>query len=236
MWQPFPEDISTTGFWVDKIFYLALTLTTIAFILVVAILLYFLIRYRDKPGHQPYYTRGDSAKAVLFTVGLALLVFIAIDVNLAFHDHHAWKNVWASHRAKDALRIEIMPEQFAWNFRYAGPDGEFATEDDIVTMNDMRIPVNKSVVVSMKSKDVIHSFFLPNFRVKQDVVPGLITMMGFEAKKTGTFDIACAEHCGLGHYRMRGILTVTSEENFNKWLEARGKRKSPADWGWKWDV
>jgi len=114
--------------------------------------------------------------------------------------------------------VRVEPEQFAWNAQYAGPDGVFDTADDVRVINDLHVPIGRPVLVSLKSKDVIHSFFLPNFRIKQDAVPGIVTHLTFEATKTGTYDIACAQLCGLGHYRMRGELTVDSQKDFDKWI------------------
>jgi cytochrome c oxidase subunit 2 len=117
-----------------------------------------------------------------------------------------------------AMNVEILAEQFAWNLRYAGADGKLNTADDVLSLNQMHIPVGRPVIVSLKSKDVIHSLFLPEFRVKQDAVPGMTTRIWFEATRTGSWEIACAELCGLGHYRMKGFITVDSPEDFEKWL------------------
>lgn len=231
----FPFDASAVGHEVDKLFYLALKLTGFTFLLVVAVLLYFAIRYRSRKGGRGYYTHGNSPKALGLTLFLALIVFVGIDINLAVHDHFAWEKTWGRAPRGNALRVEIQPQQFAWNIRYAGPDEEFKTEDDIVTMNQMHVPINRPVIVALQSKDVIHSFFLPNFRLKQDAVPGMVTSLSFLPTKEGAYDIACAEHCGLGHYRMRGLLTVESEEKFNQWLiSQRQGRAADLAWGWKW--
>ena len=230
----FPQNVSTTGEWVDRLFWLAFGLTSVAGIAVVLVLGYFLFRYRAQPHRKAFYTHGDSRGALLLTGGLALLVFFLFDVNLAYHDHLAWSAVWGTPpSANEALRIEIMPEQFAWNIRYAGPDGQFRTADDVTTINQLHIPDNRPVIVQLSSKDVIHSFFLPNFRVKMDAVPGMVTSLYFQAKARGTFDIACAEHCGFGHYRMRGFLTVESPEAFKAWLAEQAKEGPPdLTWGW----
>jgi len=217
MW--FPEDASKTGFLIDNLFYLAFTLTAVTFVIVLAILTAFLFKYRSRKTQKAYYTQGDSPKALVFTAVLALLVFVILDINLAYHDHKAWEQIWAKPDLSKALQIRIKPEQFVWNAEYAGKDGKFDTADDIKIQNDVHIPVDRPIFASLQSKDVIHCFFLPQFRIKQDVIPGMVTHISFEAKKTGVFDIACAQHCGLGHYRMRGSLTVQSEEDFNKWIE-----------------
>ena len=235
----FPPDISTTGYFVDRLFWLATGLTGVAFVAVVGALGYFLVRYRARPGRTAFYTHGNSPRALLLTGGLALSVFLLIDVNLAYHDHQAWQEVWGSPpRAADALCVQIMPEQFAWNIRYAGPDGIFRTSDDVTTINQLHVPVNRPVIVQLSSKDVIHSFFLPNLRIKMDAVPGMVTSLYFQTTQPGTYDIACAEHCGFGHYRMRGFLIVEeSEQAFEGWLTEQAGEGSPdLSWGWSWDL
>ena len=152
-----------------------------------------------------------------------------------------------------ALSVNLTPEQFAWNVRYAGPDGVFgrtdiklidlqsnplgvdrsdpAAKDDITTVNQLYLPVNKPIIVNLRSKDVIHSFNVPEFRVKQDAIPGLTIPIWFIPNvttaemrtRTGNpqfqYEIACAQLCGLGHYRMRGFVTVLSAEEFQKWMD-----------------
>ena len=234
----FPTDISAAGYWVDRVFWLAFWLVVAAFTAVVIALGYVLIRYHARPGHRAYYTHGDSRSALLITLGLALLVFFGIDVNLAYHDDVAWNAVWgAPPGAAQALKVEVMPEQFAWNIRYAGPDGAFGTADDITTINQLHIPVGRPVIVQLTSKDIIHSFFLPNLRVKMDAVPGLVTSLYFQAKPLGTYDIACAEHCGFGHYRMQGFLVVEeSSQAFQTWLTEQANEGPPDhSWGWAWE-
>lgn len=141
---------------------------------------------------------------------------------------------------KNPLEIRVVAEQFAWNIHYAGADGKFgktnfqyfdkqsnplgldpkdpASKDDIVTINQLHLPVNKQVLIHLSSKDVIHCFSLNVMRVKQDAVPGMTIPVWFTPIRTGNFEIACAQLCGLGHYRMKGYLTVSTEEEFNKWL------------------
>lgn len=234
----FPQDVSAAGHEVDKLFYLALGLIGVAFALVAFILIYFLIRYRERKDSKGYYTHGDSFKARLLTGGIALTVFFAIDVTLAYHDHLAWESLWKpSAEPTKTVRVEIMSQQFVWNICYSGLDGKFGTADDITTTNQLHVPLNRPVVVALKSKDVIHSFFLPNFRIKQDAVPGLVTHLSFKTTKTGTYDIACAEHCGLGHYRMRGNLIVEPEKEFETWLRSQPLDNTPEkNWGWEWRI
>ncbi len=143
----------------------------------------------------------------------------------------------------DALVIQVTGEQFSWNFHYPGPDGAFGrtdpkmitsannigldrsdppAKDDIVSVGEMHVLAGRPVKVRIRSKDVIHSFFLPNLRVKQDAVPGMAIEVWFTPNRPGAYEIACAELCGLGHYRMRGFLTIDdSQDNFNKWLQQK---------------
>lgn len=140
----------------------------------------------------------------------------------------------------DAITVEVTAEQFAWNVRYAGADGLFgrnaprlisldnpvgldktdpAAKDDLVLLGMMYFPVNRPVHIRLRSKDVLHSFFLPNFRVKQDAVPGMTIEFWFVPTKVGTYELACAELCGFAHYNMRGVVYVVTEEEFRQWLK-----------------
>ena len=228
----FPEDISVNGHWVDHLFWLATGLTAVAFALVLGVLVYFLVRYRARPGRLALYTHGNSKGALTLTLLLAAIVFLGIDVNLAWQDHHAWEAMWGNPPDEsEAVVVQVMPEQFAWNFRYAGPDGAFGTDDDITEMNTLRIPVHEPVILQLKAKDVLHSIFLPNLRIKQDCLPGMVTAMHFVTKKTGRYEIACAELCGLGHYYMKGRLHVLPRDEYDAWLdEQKGVKPDRAKW------
>ncbi len=141
----------------------------------------------------------------------------------------------------DAVQLEVTAQQFAWNVRYPGADGIFgrtdvalidtnnpigldrndpAAADDTLTINQITVPVNQPVKVILRSRDVIHSFFLPNFRVKQDAVPGMTIEIWFTPTREGRFEIPCTELCGLGHYRMKGFLNVVSRSEFQAFLQA----------------
>ena len=139
----------------------------------------------------------------------------------------------------DVMTVEVTAEQFAWNVRYAGPDGKFGRtsaqlitwnnpigldpkdpngKDDLVLLNDIHLPVNKPVRIRLRSKDVIHSFYVPNFRVRQDTVPGMTIDIWFVPTQTGEFELACSQLCGFGHYSMKGLVDVVSPDEFEKWL------------------
>ncbi len=151
---------------------------------------------------------------------------------------------WAVHQAgmpkgKDIMEVKVVAQQFAWNVHYPGPDGRFGHasarflndnpmgldpsdpdgKDDITTMNQIYLPVNKTVIIRLTSKDVIHSFGLPAMRVKQDIIPGMTTSTWFTPNKIGQYEIACSQLCGTGHYRMRGIVNVVSQSDFDQWIQ-----------------
>ena len=233
----FPADISAQGHLADHLFYLATYLTGAAFAIVLGTLVYFLIRYRERPGHTAWYTHGNSKNAIRLTIWLALAVFFFIDVNLAYNDHFAFEALWGSPpNPQESLRVQVMPEQFAWNIRYAGADGQFGTGDDVTTINQLHVPVNRPVRVELRSIDVIHSFFLPNLRIKQDALPGMTTSLYFVATRTGQYEIACAELCGHQHYEMRGFLTVEEPEKFEKWLQEYAREYGADAQLWRqWD-
>ena len=207
-----PEAITTTAPEIDRLFYLVLWMTGVVFVLVEATLLVFLIRYRARSGRRAAYTHGNTMVEIVWTVIPAcLMVFLTVS------SQRVWSRVRGTPPSPD-LEVEITAEQFAWNIRYAGADGRLNTPDDITTVNQLHLPVHETVLIRLKSKDVIHSFFVPQFRMKQDAVPGLTSHVWIAATKTGNFEIACAELCGLGHYRMRGYLTIESPDAFQAWL------------------
>ena len=211
-WMELPEGVSTYSGRIDGLFRLILWITGIIFIVVEALLLFFLFRYRHREGPRARYTHGSNRLEVIWTIVPAVICVV-----LALLSRATWADI-KQHIPKDGVQVEVTAEQFAWNIRYAGPDNQLNTADDVLTLNQMHFPVGQPVIVTLHSKDVIHSFFLPEFRVKQDAVPGLTTRIWFEGTRTGNWEIACAELCGLGHYRMKGFVTVETPEEFRKWL------------------
>jgi cytochrome c oxidase subunit 2 len=219
-WLRLPENVSTYGGQIDDLFRLILWITGTIFVLVEALLLFFLFRYRHREGRVPRYTHGSNRLEVFWTIVPAVICVV-----LALMSRRSWAEIKQS-IPREALNVEITAEQFAWNIRYPGPDGKLETPDDIVTLNQFHFPVGRAVVVTLHSKDVIHSFFLPEFRVKQDAVPGMSTRIWFEATRVGHWEIACAELCGLGHYRMKGFVTVETPEEFDRWLAETAREAS----------
>ncbi len=209
----FPEVVSTYGVQIDRLFVVILWITGVIFVLVEGALLAFLIRYRRGASTRAMYIHGNVTAEIIWTVIPALIV-----TYLAFASQRVWAHIQGP-PPPHQMELEVVAEQFAWNIHYAGPDGQFGTADDVETINQLHLPVGQVVLVRLKSKDVIHSFFLPQFRLKRDTVPGITGRIWLQATKTGQYEIVCAELCGLGHYRMRGFVTIETPEAFAAWLK-----------------
>lgn len=217
-----PEDYSTMGHHFDSLFNIVFLETAIAFAAVVIALVYFIVRYRHRPGHRAEHERGDRPIHLAITLALALLVFVAIDMNIVHRS-----NVIMAEMAEEAptpesaFTVFVTGEQFNWVVTYPGKDGEFGTLDDIEVRNEMHVPVNQKVLVRLTSRDVIHAFNVPQLRVKMDAVPGMETRVWFQITEPTKLELACAELCGWGHYIMRGRLVAESAEDVQRWLAER---------------
>jgi len=214
-----PENVSTFGAEIDYLFYLIYYITGATFILVTVLMVVFLIIYRHREGRPAVYTHGNTALEITWTVIPAIILLA-----LSFMSASSWGKIKA-HAPPSDFKVEITAKQFNWEIVYPGLDGKFGTEDDFKIENDMHVPVNKVVHVILKSKDVIHSFFVPQLRLKQDAVPGRDILVWFEATKPGKYELPCAELCGFGHSGMRGWLYVDTTEDYQKWVKENWPRK-----------
>lgn len=145
---------------------------------------------------------------------------------------------------RDATLVNVVAQQFSFNFHLPGPDGQFgrrdisfesnsnpigldpndpAGKDDIATLGELHVPVNRPVIIELSSKDVIHDFFLPGMRIAADAIPGSRIPMWFTPIKTGTYEVICGQLCGLGHYSMKGTLVVDTPADFQTWLKERAE-------------
>lgn len=219
----FPENVSTFGGDIDSLFYLILYITGAWFILTEGLIVYFLIRYRRRQGSKAAYLPGETLHQASWIL-VPCVVVLVLDLWMDFRGADVWARI-KGQVPPGNLVVQVTGKQFNWEILYPGPDGKFGTEDDLQVDNELHVPVNKVVRVVLKSKDVIHSFFLPNLRLKQDAVPGREIQAWFEATKAGEFEIPCAELCGFGHSGMNGKLIVHSEEEYQKWVGERWARQ-----------
>ena len=240
-----PHGVSTAAPWIDHQFALTYVIMGAIFVAAQLSLGYLVWKYRDHAkASAAKYVHGNTRLEVIWTMA-TLILFVGLNL--------MGSHVWASERFDPAqsgsVPVEVTGMQFAWYFRYPGPDGKFgatspnlvdpssgneaavglktsdpASKDDVVT-GTMYLPVGREVDLRLRAMDVIHSFFVPALRFKQDAVPGLEIHMHFTPTEIGDYEIACAELCGLGHYKMHGMLHVVSQADFDKWLAAREAEK-----------
>ena len=240
-----PKGVAAAAPAIDHQFTFTYIVMGIVFVAAQGGLGYLVWKYRDTGKVRPVsYSHGNTKLEVLWTT-LTAILFIGLNL--------MGSPIWAAERFEPAkagaVPVEVTGMQFAWYFRYPGADGKYgatkpdlidpssgneaaigldtndpAARDDVVT-GTMFLPVNREADVSLRAIDVIHSFFVPSFRFKQDAVPGLIIHMHFTPTEVGDYEIACAELCGLGHYKMHGMVKVVSQADFDKWLAEREAAK-----------
>ena len=192
--------------------------------------------------------RGDEQAIRIFPGGaLPMVVFASVLVGieivvLSLVGTRVWARIFLSPPGADALHIDVQAEQFAYYFRYPGPDGKFGAvhpelideanynffgldpandttaRDDIVS-GSLVIPVNQPILLSMHAKDVGHAFYVPELRIQQDFVPGLVIPLHFTATHTGKYELVCTQLCGLGHYNMKAYVEVMTPDQFAQWLK-----------------
>jgi cytochrome c oxidase subunit 2 len=249
-WLGLPPLAATHGGQIDNLIGWVHIFMLVLFVGWGAFFAYVLVRFRRSRNPVANYTGSKShvssyLEGGVLVVEMVLLFAFSIPLWAARVDHIPPES--------DALIVHLTGEQFAWNVRYAGPDGVFgrtdinlidlqnnplgldrsdpAAKDDVTTLNQLYLPANKPVIVKLRSKDVIHSFNVPEFRVKQDAIPGLTIPVWFipnvttaemrtrTGKPEFQYEIACAQLCGLGHYRMRGFVTVLNTAEFQTWMD-----------------
>lgn len=213
MMQWLPADVSTYGHEIDSLFYLIYYITAATFILVTVLMVVFLVMYRDRPGRRATYSHGNTTLEIIWTIIPAAILIV-----LAFMSASSWAKIKRQVPETD-FEVRVVAKQFNWEISYPGPDGKLGTEDDVKFDNDMHVPVSKPIRLVMTSTDVIHSFFIPNMRFKQDVVPGREIIGWFEGTKPGKYELPCAELCGFGHSGMKGWLFVHTPEEYKKWAD-----------------
>jgi cytochrome c oxidase subunit 2 len=244
----FPPDASAHGPQLDHMTNLVHWLMLILFVGWGAYFVFVLFRFRSGRNPQADHGGVKSHYSTYSEIGVAVVEAILL---FAFAIP-AWA-AWVSPKGSEAdtVTVRVVGEQFAWNVHYPGPDGAFgarhpdlmsssnplgidpedpAGTDDIVAINQLRLPVDRPIKVLLSSKDVIHSFGLPVMRVKQDAIPGLEVPVYFTPVRVSGdehWEIACAQLCGLGHYRMRGFLTILPQAEFDQWLAAEAAKKLP---------
>jgi cytochrome c oxidase subunit 2 len=230
----FPPPINAHGAAFDRQFALTLAVSGAIFVLAQGSLGFMIWRHRKRARAE--HIEGNNRLEYLWTAATA-----ALFLGLLFSGARIWAGVQLARPPAGAPRIEVSARQFAWAFRYPGPDGRFgrtdirlvndsagnpfgiddkdpAGRDDIVSAS-LRLPAGRPAVLLLTARDVIHNFFVPELRVKQDLVPGMVIPLVIEGDREGTYEVACSELCGLGHHQMRTTLQILSAEEFTRWME-----------------
>lgn len=240
----FPENISTYGAELDWMFGVIYWLSVAIFVLTFGIMLWFLVKYRYRPDRRGYNYHGNNIVELTWTI-LPTILFVGIGL----WSDGMWETTKYAKKVPVAdVELLVLGKQYGWYFLYPGADGKYgrnayndrsaremmsatnpfgrdsldaAGKDDFMTENQFKFPVNSNIVVRGSTLDVLHSFFLPHARIKQDVIPGTWMNIWFNCFKTGKYELACAELCGGGHYAMRAEYEVLSRSAYDKWLDTK---------------
>lgn len=217
---------------IDSALDITLWICAAAFVALNLFLAWVLVRYRHRPDHRAHYEPENASLEKRLTFWTAIGIAGMLAPGLA-----AWGKYVSV--PQEAAIVEAVGQQWQWSFRYPGPDGTlgaaavkyitpdnplgldpldpFGRDDILIESGDLHLPLGKPVKIVLRSKDVLHDFYVPEFRAKMDLVPGIVTYFWMTPTKTGTYDILCAELCGVGHHEMRGKVVVESPKAFAAW-------------------
>jgi cytochrome c oxidase subunit 2 len=235
-WLGLPIAASAHAGDIDRIMVIVHWLMLVLFVGWSGFFVYVLVRFRS--GRQPRASyHGLRGRWSAWIEGGVLAAEIVL---LAFFSIPVWSaRVDAFPSEQESTVVRVVAEQFVWNIHYPGADRRFgrtelrlvntdnplgldltdpAGKDDVTTTNELHLPVGRPVIVQLSSKDVVHSFALPQMRIKQDAIPGIVQPVWFTPTETGEWEIVCSQLCGLAHYRMRGFYTIQSQADFEAWL------------------
>src|SRR6266511_2423823 len=236
-----PADVSAHGPWIDHQLVETMVAAEVMFVLSRLALALFVWKSGD---------RREGRKITVFPGGAVPIVVLAIVLvgaeilALTFVGSKVWAGIYQAPPDPNSLAIDVQAEQFAFYFRYPGADGRFGgvhpelineangnflgldpandtTARDDIVVPTLAIPVNRPVLLSLRAKDVNHAFYVPELRIQQDFVPGLVIPLHFTATQTGKHEIVCTQLCGLGHYNMRAYVEVMTQDQFAQWLKDR---------------
>ena len=220
----------------DHTLIITLWISVIVFVAIIVFIAYAVIRFRYRPERRAAY-EPENKKLEWWLIGLTSVGVVAMLVPGLY--------VWAKFVdiPKDALTFETVGQQWQWSFRFPGNDGKFGSvdatfisvenpfglhsgnpfgQDDVLVQgSEVHLPRGRPVKVLLRAKDVLHDFYVPHFRVRMDAVPGMVTGLWFTPTRTGSFELACSEYCGVGHHTMRGLVVVEEEAAFQTWLKTQ---------------
>ena len=238
-----PENASEGGVLIDQLIWFILFLTGGVFVLTQLVYIFFIVKYRARKGVPATYSHGNNRLEIIWTA-----IPTAIFIGLWGYSNHLWWDVLHATPPANSLQVGVAAYQFGFSFQYPGADGKLGKAEASFVSNDnqfgndpddpdakdnfsssvLEIVVNRPVHVRLDSKDVIHGFYIPQFRIYQDIVPGrMIDWVWFTPTKIGKYTLACSQLCGSGHYNMQAQIEVVSEADFEKWYQEKAKAVQP---------
>ncbi len=218
MIEHYVPSLSTYSGDVDRLVWLITILVGVWFLAAEAMFFWLIFRFRARPGVPAQYVTGKE-KHVKRWINIPHTLILVCDVVIIVAAVRVWVKVKQTMPPADET-VRIISQQWAWTFQHPGPDGQLDTADDITTEDSLHVPVGKTIQFQLESKDVLHSFFVPVLRLKQDAVPGRTITGWFQATKPGIHDIRCAEICGIAHGVMGAEIVVETPQQHAAWMQA----------------
>ncbi len=215
--------VSTYAQSIDDAILLIAVLVGFWTVLTFTLFFWLIFRYRARPGQRAGYVTGEERQPKRF-ITIAHMLVLVCDVFIVIAAIRVWVDVKQTlPTAPETQTVRVIGQQWAWSFVHPGPDGVLDTADDIKSVDELHIEVGRPYIYELVSRDVLHDFSVPAFRLKQDAIPGRIIQGWFEATDTGSFDIQCAEMCGIGHGLMPGRLVIETPEQHAAWMARQGQ-------------
>ncbi|MFP8880189.1 MAG: cytochrome c oxidase subunit II [Myxococcota bacterium] len=215
------EALSTYAADIDDLVLLIGVIVGFWFIICEGLFFFFIVKFRAKDGRRAEYITGEE-KSDKRWITLPHLLVLVCDLFILVGAVRVWYDI-KQNLPEPYETVRVIGQQWAWSFVQPGPDGKIDTPDDIKTVDEMHVEVDKLYHFKLEARDVLHSFSVPVFRLKQDAIPGRIITGWFEAIKTGEYDIQCAEICGIGHGLMAGRIIVESAEQHASWVSSQSQ-------------
>jgi cytochrome c oxidase subunit 2 len=211
---------STFAASIDSVINLIGALVGFWFFLTVAVFFWLLFRFRRRDGVASEYITGEEVQQKRF-ISVPHYLIMVCDIFIIVAAIQVWVAVKQELPENAHATLRVIGQQWAWSFVHPGPDGQLDTADDIASVDELRVEVDKPYIFELTSRDVLHNFSVPVFRLKQDAIPGRVITGWFEATHTGTYDIQCAEICGIGHGLMPGRIVIESASDHAAWMAGK---------------
>jgi cytochrome c oxidase subunit 2 len=224
MIERYVEQVSSYASQIDNLITLVGVLVGFWFVLVEFVFFGLIIAFRERPGVKAQYITGEEKHQKRW-ISIPHELVLACDIVIIIAAVRVWVNVKQTQPPAEET-VRVIAQQWAWSFVHPGPDGKLGTADDIKTVDELHVKVNTVYHFKLEARDVLHSFSVPVFRVKQDAIPGRVITGWFKALKIGTHDIQCTEICGIGHGLMPGRIFIQSKSDYDAWQKTQAATAS----------